>query len=93
MVTVTFDDLGQSHTFMGTRLQIRVECPEAVVEQLFNIVSRPDYLSLGADAALVATVIRIDRSEGKNEGGSIDRVLVGVGTCSDAMHLPAATRW
>ena len=91
LITVTFDDMAQSHASVGTRLQLRVECPDDVVGPLFSSVTRP--APLGADAALVARITGVEQSVSRGETGDLDRVLVGVGTCSDAMHLPDSLRW
>ncbi len=92
LVTVTYDEFAQAQSFMGTRLQLRVECPDEVVEPLFSAVTNPNYHSLVADVAIVAAVVRVEQSVSRNEAGDLDRVLVGVGTCSDAMHLPDVLR-
>jgi type II secretory pathway pseudopilin PulG len=78
--------------FLKTKLQVRLDCPEATGKSLMDSVAgHRDYF--GTDVAVTATVRTVEASSTTDAESAAISVLTGRGECVTVMLLPEAMRY
>ena len=86
-VTINYDVLGQKPNFYETELRVVLRCPASIAEPLLKSIQAAPRSFSRANAAVIATIERVESTPKREPDAEVSSVLSGVGKCTNAMFL------